>query len=66
MLGGISVLNSLKKWLLVSDSAAGIVYRLDAKTGKVVKVLEDPLMKLDSSVFGFGVKGFTPKMVIST
>ena len=55
MLGGITVLNSLKEWLLVSDSAAGIVYRLDAKTGKAVKMLKDPLMKLDSSVFGIGV-----------
>ncbi|MCJ1268916.1 hypothetical protein MMC22_008804 [Lobaria immixta] len=59
MLSGITVLSKHRKWLLVSDSAAGVVYRLEAKTGKVVRVLEDPLMKpeRDSPSFVTGVKG---------
>lgn len=57
MLNGIKVLSKHKKWFLVSDSSAGIVYRLEAKTGKVVKVLEDPLMKPESPFPGKGVSG---------
>lgn len=57
MLSGITVLNKWKKWLLVSDSSAGVVYRLEIKTGKVVKVLDEPLMKPSSSSFGVGIKG---------
>ncbi|MCJ1429876.1 hypothetical protein MMC29_007791 [Sticta canariensis] len=45
MLKGITQLRRQKKWFLVGDSGAGIVYRLHAKSGKVVKVLDDPLMK---------------------
>lgn len=45
LLNGITVLHPYKKWLLISDSGAGVVYRLEAKTGKVIKVLDDPLMK---------------------
>ena len=56
VLNGITVLSKSKKWLLVSDSAAGVVYRLEAKTGKIAKVLEDPLMKPDSPS-GVGVNG---------
>ncbi|MCJ1263454.1 hypothetical protein MMC22_003324 [Lobaria immixta] len=56
VLNGITVLSKSKKWLLVSDSAAGVVYRLEAKTGKIAKVLEDPLMKPDSPS-GVGVDG---------
>lgn len=56
MLNGIAVLSNRKKWLLVSDSAAGIVYRLEAKHGRVVKVLHDTLMKPDSDS-GVGVNG---------
>lgn len=52
-LNGITVLSKSKKWLLVSDSGAGVVYRVEVKTGKVVKVLEDELMQPQSpSVFG--------------
>lgn len=60
LLNGITVLNKYKKWLLVSDSGAGVVYRLEADTGKVVKVLEDPLMKPDNSS-GIGVNGIKIK-----
>lgn len=49
MLSSIIMLNHHKQWFLVSDSGAGVVYRLEAKTGTVVKVLDDPLMKPDSS-----------------
>ncbi|MCJ1268685.1 hypothetical protein MMC22_008573 [Lobaria immixta] len=56
VLNGITVLSKSKNWLLVSDSAAGVVYRLDVKTGKIVKVLEDPLMKPESPS-GVGVNG---------
>ncbi|MCJ1469882.1 hypothetical protein MMC07_008526, partial [Pseudocyphellaria aurata] len=42
VLNGITVLNRHKKWLFVSDSGAGVVYRLEIKTGKIDKVLEDP------------------------
>ncbi|MCJ1266241.1 hypothetical protein MMC22_006124 [Lobaria immixta] len=56
MLNGVMVLNKRKKWLLVSDSGAGVVYRLEAKTGKVIKVLEDPLMKPEKPS-GIGING---------
>lgn len=57
-LNGITVLSKTKKWLLVSDSGAGVVYRLEVKTGKVVKALEDPLMEPKRpSIFGInGIK----------
>ncbi|MCJ1422723.1 hypothetical protein MMC29_000603 [Sticta canariensis] len=45
MLSGITMLHRRKKWFLVGDSSAGIVYRLDGVSGKVAKVLDDPLMK---------------------
>ncbi|MCJ1270153.1 hypothetical protein MMC22_010049 [Lobaria immixta] len=61
VLNGITVLNKHKKWFLVSDSGAGVVYRLDAKKGKVFKVLEDPLMKPDSPSFGNGLSGIKIK-----
>lgn len=54
VLNGITVLNRHKKWFLVSNSSAGVVYRLEGKTGKVVKVIDDPLMKPSS---GTGVNG---------
>ena len=57
MLNGITVLNGRKKWFLISDSGAGLVYRLDAKSGDFFKVLEDPLMKPDSQSMGIGVNG---------
>lgn len=60
LLNGITVLNKDKKWLLISDSVAGVVYRLEADTGKVVKVLEDPLMKSDSSS-SLGINGIKIK-----
>ena len=61
LLDGITVLNKFKKWLLVSDSGAGVVYRLEAKKGKVVKVLEDPLMTPSNPAFGIGVNGMKIK-----
>lgn len=57
MLNGITVLNGRKKWFLISDSGAGLVYRLDAKSGDFFKVLDDPLMKPDSQSLGIGVNG---------
>ena len=61
VLNGITVLSLARKWLLVSDSAAGVVYRLEARTGKIVKVLEDPFMKPDSPS-GVGVNGIRKPM----
>ncbi|MCJ1426458.1 hypothetical protein MMC29_004361 [Sticta canariensis] len=60
MLNGIAELDSKKRWLLVGDSSAGIVYRLHEKSGKVVQVLDDPLMKpkkadSGSATFGVGI-----------
>ena len=57
LLNGITVLSRHRKWLLISDSAAGLVYRLEAKTGKVFKVLDDPLMKPNNTAFGIGING---------
>ena len=57
LLNGITVLSRYRKSLLISDSAAGVVYRLDAKTGKVFNVLDDPLMKPNSTAFGIGING---------
>ena len=56
VLNGITVLSKHRQWLLVSDSGAGVVYRLDAKSGRVFKVLQDPLMAPDSPS-GFGING---------
>ena len=56
VLNGITVLNKYKKWFLVGDSSAGVVYRLEADTGKVFKVLEDPLMKPNSRTGINGIK----------
>lgn len=58
MLNGIRMLNKHKRWFLVSDAGAGIVYRLEAKTGTVVKVLENPHMKPNSPPSsGIGING---------
>lgn len=43
--------------LRISDSASGIVYQLQEQTGKIVKVIKDPLMKPDSPSFGIGING---------
>ncbi|MCJ1468532.1 hypothetical protein MMC07_007161 [Pseudocyphellaria aurata] len=57
-LNGITVLSKWNKWLLVSDSGAGVIYRLEAKTGKIVKVIDNQtLMKPGSSLYGNGLKG---------
>ncbi|MCJ1465108.1 hypothetical protein MMC07_003724 [Pseudocyphellaria aurata] len=57
MLNGITVLSRHKQWLLVSDSGAGVVYRLETQTGMIDKVLDDPLMKPGSSAFGNATNG---------
>lgn len=57
LLNGITVLSKWNKWLLISDSGAGVVYRLEVKTGKVVKVLDDLLMQPESDFFANGVNG---------
>ncbi|MCJ1466086.1 hypothetical protein MMC07_004705 [Pseudocyphellaria aurata] len=57
MLNGISRLNRHKKWLYVSDSGAGVVYRLKAKTGKIDTILDDELMKPGPSAYGDHING---------
>ena len=56
MLNSITVLSNRRKWLLINDSKTGIVYRLEAKKGTLVKRLKNPLMK-PSSPSAFGVNG---------
>lgn len=52
MLSGITVLSKRRKWLLVSDSGADVMYLLEGKTDKVFKMFEDPSMEPESlSVF---------------
>ena len=60
MLNGITILSRRHKWLLVSDSGAGVIYRLELKTGNVIKVLDDPLMKPNNSS-GIGINGVKVK-----
>ncbi|MCJ1464576.1 hypothetical protein MMC07_003189 [Pseudocyphellaria aurata] len=57
MLSGITVLNKHKKWVLVSDSGTGVVYRLETKTAEIYKVLDDPLMKPGGSASGNETNG---------
>ncbi|KAG6991200.1 hypothetical protein G7Y79_00055g089760 [Physcia stellaris] len=44
-LNGMAVLSKRDKLLLVGDAGAGVIYRLDAKTGDIAVVMDDPLMK---------------------
>lgn len=60
LLNGITVLSRVHKTFLITDSVAGVVYRLEGKTGKVVKVIEDPLMKGSSSL-NIGINGIKIK-----
>lgn len=58
MLNGITGLFDKHQNMLVGDSGAGIVYRLHRKSGKVFRVLDDPLMKPkkpDGGSFGIGI-----------
>ena len=62
MLNGIVGLFDRHKNMLVGDSGAGIVYKLHRKSGKVVRVLDDPLMKPkkpDGRSFGIGISEMT-------
>lgn len=57
-LKGITILDKWQETFLLSDSGAGVVYRLDGKTGRVLQVIDDPLMKPSSSAsFGVGISG---------
>lgn len=57
LLNGITVLSHKRKTLLVGDSIAGIVYRLDIQTGTITKVLDQPLTKRTNPQAGTGVNG---------
>lgn len=57
-LKGIMVLNKRHETFLLTDSGAGRVYRLEGKTGQVMQVMDDPLMKPDGSAsYGVGISG---------
>lgn len=57
-LNRITLLSRVHRTFLVSDSVAGVAYRLEGKTGKVFKVIEDPLMKSGgSSTSNTGING---------
>lgn len=44
-LNGMAVLSVKDKLLLVGDAGAGVIYRLNTKTGDIAVVMDDPLMK---------------------
>lgn len=44
-LNGMAVLSKRDRLLLVGDAGAGVIYRLNAKTGDIAVVMDDPLMK---------------------
>lgn len=54
---GITVLSHKRKTLLVGDSSAGVVYRLDIETGTITKVLDQPLTKGTNPQQTTGVNG---------
>lgn len=54
---GITVLSHKRKTLLVGDSIAGVVYRLDIQTGTITKVLDQPLTKATNPQAGTAVNG---------
>lgn len=56
LLNGIAALSRKKHWLLIGDSGAGVVYRLNVRTGETVKVIEDPLTKSPNRP-GVGING---------
>ena len=45
LLNGMTLLNKSKRLVLIADSVLGIVWRLDGRTGKVSKAIDDPSMK---------------------
>ncbi|KAL8785913.1 MAG: hypothetical protein Q9195_008434 [Heterodermia aff. obscurata] len=45
LLNGMTVLSTSQGTLLVADSLAGVVYRLDTTTGETAVVIDDPSMK---------------------
>lgn len=54
---GITVLSHKRKTLLVGDSIAGVVYRLDIQTGTITKVIDQPLTKGTDPQASTGVNG---------
>ena len=44
-LNGMAVLSKRDRTLLVGDAGAGVIYRLNTKTGETAIVMDDPLMK---------------------
>lgn len=45
LLDGMAVLNAEGGLLLVGDAGAGVVYRLNAHTGEIATVIDNPTMK---------------------
>lgn len=54
-LNGMTVLDHNAGLLLISDSMAGVVWRLNVETGEATIVLDDPLMKIPPGRHGFAV-----------
>ena len=58
LLNGITLLDATKGTVLIADSSAGVVYRLDTRTGKYKVVIDNELFKgSQSSPFSIGVNG---------
>ncbi|KAG7004524.1 hypothetical protein G7Y79_00025g058100 [Physcia stellaris] len=56
-LNGIAALHKAAGTLLVADSGAGVVYRLNVRSGKASTVIDDPTMKPLSPGIRLGVNG---------
>lgn len=56
-LNGITALNKAAGTLLVADSGAGVVYRLNVRSGTASIVIDDPTMKPLSNEIPIGVNG---------
>lgn len=56
LLNGVTTLNAKKGLILIADSGAGLVYKLNVKTRQIDVVLEDPTMKPTAAV-PYGING---------
>ena len=56
LLNGMTTLNAKKGLILIADSGAGLVYKLNVKTRQIDVVLEDPTMKPTAAV-PYGING---------
>ncbi|KZP16618.1 quino protein amine dehydrogenase beta chain-like protein [Athelia psychrophila] len=58
LLNGVTSLNKNGSAILVADSGAGVVYRVDTETGDYAVVIDDPTMKIaPNSTLQVGING---------